>query len=78
MQRVALLIVLCLIAACEPGQVTSTDAGAFDGGPAGCFPNPCRNSGTCSVTEGEITCSCAPGFEGERCDSQQQQITSWT
>ncbi|KIH69409.1 EGF-like domain protein [Ancylostoma duodenale] len=36
-----------------------------------CNPNPCRNGGNCEIVgdppEDELSCRCAPGFEGSLC-----------
>ena len=32
-----------------------------------CHPNPCENNGFCHDTEGGISCTCAHGFLGHRC-----------
>ena len=35
-----------------------------------CSSDPCANGGTCTVTnQGGITCRCASGFEGPRCET---------
>ena len=36
-----------------------------------CFPNPCQNNGTCSVTENSYKCSCTKGFAGKNCKIQK-------
>ncbi|CAJ0952749.1 unnamed protein product, partial [Mesorhabditis belari] len=38
-----------------------------------CFPNPCKNSGTCSnSTDGDFwyTCTCLPGYTGSDCSTK--------
>merc|ERR1711892_1568835 len=34
-----------------------------------CFDTPCRNGGTCSISQtGELMCGCLPGWEGRLCE----------
>nr|XP_022312336.1 uncharacterized protein LOC111117491 isoform X1 [Crassostrea virginica]XP_022312337.1 uncharacterized protein LOC111117491 isoform X2 [Crassostrea virginica] len=35
-----------------------------------CFPNPCKNRGTCSVDGMSYTCTCLEGFSGDNCETQ--------
>ncbi|XP_072033086.1 uncharacterized protein [Amphiura filiformis] len=32
-----------------------------------CYPNPCYNDGVCRIEDGNITCICVNGFQGDRC-----------
>ena len=34
-----------------------------------CSSSPCMNGGTCDDKINQYTCSCAPGYEGSRCDT---------
>ena len=34
-----------------------------------CESNPCLNNGTCSDQVSGYTCSCPPGFAGDRCEA---------
>ncbi|XP_057309002.1 fibropellin-1-like isoform X3 [Hydractinia symbiolongicarpus] len=35
---------------------------------ARCYPNPCRNSGTCTALEHGYECTCSIGFKGVHCE----------
>lgn len=37
-----------------------------------CWSNPCRNSGTCIVLNGQATCQCTSSFTGNRCETPRQ------
>ena len=32
-----------------------------------CYPNPCKNNGTCIDGVNNYTCTCVPEFEGKNC-----------
>jgi hypothetical protein len=49
-----------------PADSGSPDAVSPDAGPS-CDDVACEH-GTCSVTEGEATCTCDPGYRGDACD----------
>ena len=34
-----------------------------------CESSPCQNGGSCSSINGEVSCSCMPGYQGDRCQS---------
>ena len=33
-----------------------------------CYPNPCRNSGTCTALEHGFECTCSIGYKGVHCE----------
>ncbi|XP_062575528.1 uncharacterized protein LOC134237456 [Saccostrea cucullata] len=37
-----------------------------------CSPNPCQNSGTCSVSGSSYTCTCSSGWSGTNCEIASQ------
>ena len=54
--------VLFALAACTYAEPVTTS-------PDPCEANPCQNEGTCEATsEGNASCSCPDGFEGELCE----------
>ncbi|CAF4840302.1 unnamed protein product, partial [Rotaria magnacalcarata] len=34
-----------------------------------CSPNPCSNSGECSVVGSGFRCNCPPGYSGTLCET---------
>jgi len=36
----------------------------------------CLNGGSCNIVEGDYTCSCAPGYQGTRCESTEPKTPS--
>ena len=43
----------------------------LDAGP--CFPNPCKNSGTCTQHGDSFKCSCTAGHEGKLCETGKKR-----
>ena len=41
-----------------------------------CDPNPCQNSGSCSVYGSSSSCACASGFTGSNCSDISTATTS--
>ena len=41
-----------------------------------CESNPCLNNGTCSDQVSGYTCSCPPGFAGDRCEAGSKQFSA--
>ncbi|KAG7199007.1 hypothetical protein KM043_013159 [Ampulex compressa] len=53
---------------CNPGYTGVTCNEQVDP----CTPNPCKNSGTCIVSNGEAVCNCLLTFTGSRCETSRQ------
>lgn len=37
-----------------------------------CSPNPCRNNGVCTISNGAVACDCPSTFTGSRCETPRQ------
>lgn len=38
-----------------------------------CANNPCKNGGLCNIVNGNINCSCSPGFSGKFCTNTRSR-----
>ena len=42
-----------------------------------CTPNPCKNSGICTLQQEGYICSCQPGYRGEICQSRWNNLRNF-
>lgn len=37
-----------------------------------CSPNPCKNNGVCTISNGMVSCDCPSTYTGTRCETPRQ------
>lgn len=65
--KVAIIVTLETVD--NSGYVALDSVRIYPGACDECSPNVCQNGGTCSVSNGAVTCSCLSGYSGTFCSS---------